>query len=48
VGDVNNVVFPEGSIVIDSTIYLYYGAADRVIGLATASVTDVLAAVREG
>lgn len=41
-GDVNNVVFPEGAVVIDGTLHVYYGAADRVIGLATASLTDIL------
>jgi predicted GH43/DUF377 family glycosyl hydrolase len=48
IGDVNNVVFPEGAAVIDDTLHMYYGAADRVVGLATASMSDVLAAVRNG
>jgi len=42
VGDVNNVVFPEGTVVIDGTLHVYYGAADRVIGHASASLSDVL------
>lgn len=41
-GDVNNVVFPEGAVVMDGTLHMYYGAADRVIGHATASLADVL------
>lgn len=41
-GDVANVVFPEGAVVIDGVLHLYYGAADQVIGLATASLTDLL------
>ncbi len=47
-GDVNNVVFPEGAVVIDGTIHVYYGAADRVIGHAAASLDDVLAALTAG
>ena len=42
-GDVNNVVFPEGAVVIDGTVHVYYGAADRVIGHASATLSDVLA-----
>lgn len=43
IGDVNNVVFPEGAVVIDGMLHVYYGAADRVIGHATAPLADVLA-----
>jgi predicted GH43/DUF377 family glycosyl hydrolase len=45
-GDVNNVVFAEGAVVIDGVLYLYYGGADKVVGLATAPMSDVLEAVR--
>lgn len=45
-GDVDNVVFPEGAVVIDGTLHLYYGAADRVIGHASAPLSDVLGALR--
>jgi predicted GH43/DUF377 family glycosyl hydrolase len=41
-GIVPNVVFPCGAVICGKTIFLYYGAADRVIGLATISVHDVL------
>lgn len=47
VGDVNNVVFPEGAAVIDGTLHVYYGAADKVIGLATAPLADVLATLKK-
>lgn len=40
-----NVVFPTSAVVRDGTIYLYYGACDTCIGLATASLADVLALV---
>lgn len=44
-GDVDNVVFPCGyTIAADGdTMYLYYGAADTSIGLATGSVSGMLA-----
>lgn len=42
VGDVNNVVFPEGNVVIDGKIFVYYGAADKYIGLATCSLEVLL------
>ena len=41
-GDVPNVVFPCGGVVVDDTLRLYYGAADTCIGLATAKVSDLL------
>ena len=45
VGDVPNVVFPEGAIVRDETLYVYYGAADRVIAVATCRMADMMAFV---
>ena len=42
-GDVPNVVFGTANPVVHGVVYLYYGAADRVIGLATAPLSDVLA-----
>ena len=33
-GDVNNVVFPCGAVVIKDEVYLYYGGADSVVGVA--------------
>ena len=42
VGDVPNVVFPTGTAMLDNKLYVYYGAADKVIGLATADVDDIL------
>lgn len=41
-GDVNNVVFAEGAIVLDNTLFVYYGAADKVCALATVKVDDIL------
>lgn len=41
-GDVPNVVFPEGAVVIGDTLHVYYGAADLVIGHATANLKEVV------
>ena len=40
-GDVPNVVFTCANPVVDGTVYLYYGGADRVIGLATANLEEI-------
>ena len=45
-GDIPNVVFPTGAVVRDGVLYVYYGAADKVCALATAPVSDLLAALR--
>jgi len=37
-----NVVFPTANVVKDGTIYLYYGACDTAIGLATAELDEVV------
>ncbi len=44
-GIVPNVVFACGSVVRDDTIFLYYGGADRVLGVATASLSTVIDAL---
>ncbi|MCK4470942.1 MAG: glycosidase, partial [Anaerolineae bacterium] len=41
-GDVPNVVFSCGQVMTDDALYVYYGGADRVIGLATADKEQVL------
>jgi beta-1,2-mannobiose phosphorylase / 1,2-beta-oligomannan phosphorylase len=41
-GEVNNVCFPTGAIVIEDTLYIYYGAADEQIACATVSLTELL------
>ncbi len=42
IGDVNNVVFPQGAVIKDDIIYVYYGAADKVCCLATAKLDDLV------
>lgn len=48
-GDVNNVVFPCGHTIGEDgdTLFLYYGAADSSIALATASVGELLNWLRQ-
>ncbi|RJQ44621.1 MAG: glycosidase [Anaerolineaceae bacterium] len=41
-GDVPNVVFSTANPVVDGTVYVYYGGADRVIGLATCSLSELM------
>lgn len=41
-GEVNNVCFPSGAYLQDDTIYIYYGAADERIALATVSYSQLL------
>lgn len=41
-GVVNNVVFPCGMIVLDDLLYIYYGGADKVTGVATMKLINIL------
>lgn len=45
VGEIPNVVFPCGTVIRDDTLYMYYGGADTVVGVATASLSRILAAL---
>ena len=45
-GDVPNVIFPSGGLVKDDELYLYYGAADTRVALATCKLTDLLDELR--
>ncbi len=42
VGIVNNVVFPSGTALFDDTLYIYYGAADKLIGCASLSLKELV------
>ncbi len=46
-GDIPNVVFPTGAVCKDGRLWVYYGAADKRIARAVASLEDLLAALRE-
>ena len=41
-GDVNNVVFPTGSVVKDGRLYIYYGAADKLIAAKSVDMEELL------
>ncbi len=41
-GFVPNVTFPSGAVIINNELYVYYGAADTVIGLATCKLDELL------
>lgn len=47
-GDVPNVVFSCTNLVVGDEVYFYYAGADRLIGLATAPLADVIAFARSG
>jgi len=42
VGMVNNVVFPSGTALFDDELYVYYGAADLCLAVASMSITALL------
>jgi len=42
VGEVNNVCFPTGAVLIEDTLYIYYGAADEHIACASLSLSELL------
>ena len=46
-GDVNDVVFPCGWVMVGDEIRIYYGSADTSVSLATAKVRDVLKYIHE-
>jgi len=41
-GEVNNVCFPTGSIIVEDKLYIYYGAADEQIAVASVSLSELL------
>ncbi len=41
-GEVNNVVFPTGTALFDDTLFIYYGAADERIAVASLSLSALL------
>ncbi len=41
-GQVPNVVFPCGAVVVAGTVFVYYGGADSVVGVATADLEGLL------
>lgn len=41
-GDVDDVCFPTGTVIIDDKLYIYYGAADELIACASVSLSGLL------
>lgn len=41
-GWINNVVFPCGNVIIGDTLFVYYGGADTVVGVATIKLQKLL------
>ncbi|MEK7585728.1 MAG: hypothetical protein AAB477_00640 [Patescibacteria group bacterium] len=48
IGVVSNVVFPCGMVIKDDTIYIYYGGADKVVGVATMKLSIIIDALVHG
>jgi predicted GH43/DUF377 family glycosyl hydrolase len=48
IGIVNNVVFPCGMVVRKGLLYIYYGGADKVVGVATMKLDIILKALVRG
>lgn len=45
-GKVPNVIFSCGNVIIDNRLFLYYGGADNVVGVATIHMDDLLSFIR--
>ncbi len=41
-GDVSNVVFPCGAVLIKNDIFIYYGGGDKVTGVATIKLKEIM------
>lgn len=47
-GIINNVVFPCGMIVRGKTLFIYYGGGDKVVGVATIKLSNILDSLKRG
>lgn len=41
-GFYNGCVFPTGNVIVDGVLYVYYGGADKYVGVATANVDELV------
>jgi len=48
IGVINNVVFPCGMVLKDKLLYIYYGGADTVVGVATMELDIIIKALLHG
>ncbi|MFH1857103.1 MAG: pesticidal protein Cry7Aa [Candidatus Omnitrophota bacterium] len=46
-GDVNNVVFPTGTVLQDNRLYIYYGAADKLIAAKSVDMSELLTELKK-
>ena len=46
-GFVSNVVFPTGTALFGDTLYIYYGAADKRIAVASVSLSELIAEMKD-
>ncbi len=47
IGVVGNVVFPTGAVVRDERLYIYYGAADKLIAAKSVDLTELLTELKK-
>jgi len=48
IGNVDNVVFPTGAVIDRGRLYIYYGAADKLIALKSISLEELLEELKKG
>ncbi len=46
-GEVPNVIFPCGAVLIGNKIFMYYGGADKVVGVATVEIDNLLSVLKQ-
>jgi len=46
-GEIPNVVFPCGSVIKDGIVFIYYGGADKVVGVATITLEKLLSRIED-
>jgi predicted GH43/DUF377 family glycosyl hydrolase len=46
-GVVNNVVFPTGAIIENELLYIYYGAADKRIGVVSVNLDELIQEIKK-
>ncbi len=44
-GIVNNIIFPSGAVVFDNKLYIYYGAADMRVAVASVNMDELIKAL---
>ena len=46
-GYVKNIIFPSGAVVFDEDLYIYYGAADERVAVASVNIPELLAGLKK-